>query len=171
MSPCQRIRKQSPKIPRQHSVLGYRTNDADDASYQDEKRNAELIVNKLKETGWTFASHSWGHLDVSKSSLSRLQRDTARWKKEVEPLVGATDIFIYPYGSSVKNDDPKFQYLQAQGFAVFCSVGPSPYLEFRQNAVLMDRRHIDGLALRTQRKGLAPLFGDRPLLDPLRPPN
>ncbi|WP_052475800.1 polysaccharide deacetylase family protein [Cohnella kolymensis] len=150
-------------------VLGYRTNNPDDASYDNEKREAEQIVKKLKESGWTFASHSWGHLDVNKSSLSRLKRDTARWKKEVEPLVGPTDIFVYPFGSSVKYDDPKFQYLQAQGFALFCSVGPSPYIAFRQNAAVMDRRHIDGMALRTQRKGLAPLFGDRPILDPLRP--
>lgn len=151
-------------------ILGYRTNDKDSPSYENDKREAEKIVVKLKESGWTFASHSWGHLDVHKSSLSRLKRDTKRWKDEVEPLVGPTDIFIYPYGSSVQTRDPKFRYLQSQGFVVFCSVGPAPYLAFRDNAMLMDRRHIDGMALRTQRKLLTPLFGDRPLLDPLRPP-
>ncbi|MCC3375629.1 polysaccharide deacetylase family protein [Cohnella sp. REN36] len=149
-------------------VLGYRTNEPDSPTYAEDKQAAEDVIRRLKESGWTFASHSWGHVDVNKVSLDRLQRDATKWKNEVEPLVGPTDVFVYPYGSSVKADDPKIAYLRSQGFAVFCSVGPAPYKAFKKSIFMMDRRHIDGMALRTQRDRLKPLFGDEPALDPAR---
>jgi hypothetical protein len=150
-------------------ILGYRTNDIGGANYEKEKAGALDMVERLKKDGWTFASHSWGHLDVQKSSMSRLKRDTARWLTEVGSLVGPTDVFVYPYGSSVKADDPKLAFLREQGFHVVCSVGPSPFLSFLDGMLLMDRRHIDGMALRTQRQRLEPLFGEADLLDPARP--
>ncbi|MBB6673913.1 polysaccharide deacetylase family protein [Cohnella nanjingensis] len=149
-------------------VLGYRTNEPDSPTYAEDKKDAEDVIRRLKESGWTFASHSWGHVDVNKVSLDRLKQDAAKWKNEVEPLVGPTDVFVYPYGSSVKADDPKIAYLRSQGFAVFCSVGPAPYKAFKNGIFMMDRRHIDGMALRTQRARLEPLFGDAPPLDPAR---
>jgi hypothetical protein len=149
-------------------VLGYRTNDSESPAYEKDKAAAIGMISRLKQDGWTFASHSWGHLDVQKSTLAQLKRDTERWRKEVESLTGPVDVFVYPYGSSVKSDDPKLAYLREMGFLVFCSVGPEPYLVFQRGEMFMDRRHIDGIALRTQRKRLEPLFGDLELLDPAR---
>ena len=37
----------------------------------------------MKRDGWTFASHSWGHIDFANSSYHQIVRDTKRWKKEV----------------------------------------------------------------------------------------
>lgn len=149
-------------------VFGYRTNELDSPNYEKEKAEALDVIARLRDSGWLFASHSWGHVDANKVSLARLKQDTERWKKEVEPLVGPTDIFIYPYGSRVDDKDPKFAYLRSQGFDVFCSVGPAPYKIYRNGTLQMDRRHIDGVALRTQAKRLEPLFGDADLLDPAR---
>jgi peptidoglycan/xylan/chitin deacetylase (PgdA/CDA1 family) len=52
------------------------------------------VVRRLQETGWSFASHGWGHLNAQKVSLATLVRDTARWKAEVEPLVGPTFVYV-----------------------------------------------------------------------------
>ncbi|TJY43505.1 hypothetical protein E5161_06400 [Cohnella pontilimi] len=150
-------------------VLGYRTNERESPNYKGEKAKALDMIQRLRKNGWTFASHTWGHMDVKKSSLARLKRDTARWKEEVGSLVGSTDVFVYPYGSSVAPEDPKLAFLRSQGFVVFCSVGPQPFLSFRDGMLRMDRRHIDGISLRTQRARLEPLFGNSPLLDPARP--
>jgi hypothetical protein len=150
-------------------ILGYRTNNPDSSNYEKEKAAASDIIQRLKKDGWTFASHSWGHLDVNKSSLARLKRDSARWQKEVGSLIGPTDVFVYPYGISVGLTDAKLAFLRKQGFLVFCSVGPAPYLSYRDGVLRMDRRHIDGISLRTQRNRLEPLFGNAPLLDSARP--
>ncbi|MCR4432329.1 MAG: polysaccharide deacetylase family protein [Tepidanaerobacteraceae bacterium] len=150
-------------------ILGYRTNEADSISYERQKSEALQVVKRLKETGWEFASHSYGHPDVRKISLEKLKRDTLKWKKEVEPLIGPTSIYIYPYGSSLSSKDPKFKFLLESGFKVFYGVGPKPYENFESNFVEMDRRHIDGMALKTQGKMLSPLFDAREVIDSVRP--
>ncbi|WP_438432260.1 polysaccharide deacetylase family protein [Gorillibacterium sp. sgz500922] len=150
-------------------VLGYRTNDASAAGYAEEKAGAERVIKELKATGWSFASHGWGHRDAAKITPAHLAQDTDRWLKEVEPLIGPTNVYIYPYGSSVDRVPAKLKLLQDRGFQVFCSVGPLPYLKITKEALFMDRRHIDGMALTQTPKRLAPLFDAAKALDPARP--
>jgi peptidoglycan/xylan/chitin deacetylase (PgdA/CDA1 family) len=150
-------------------VLGYRTNNPAAAGYADEKAGAEQVIRQLKATGWSFASHGWGHRDAAKITPAHLAQDTDRWLKEVAPLIGPTDIYIYPYGSSVDRNPAKLKLLEDRGFKVFCSVGPLPYLKLTKQALFMDRRHIDGMALTQTPQRLAPLFDATKALDPARP--
>ncbi len=150
-------------------ILGYRTNELQAPSYPLEKAEALQVVQRLKETGWSFASHSWGHQDAAKLSLGSLERDTQRWKAEVESLIGPTPVYIYPFGSGLQPGDPKFAMLQRLGFRTFCGVGPTPYLQTSDGYALMDRRHIDGMALEQQKRLIAPLFDADSVLDPARP--
>jgi len=152
-------------------ILGYRTNELTSPNYEKEKNEALQVVNRLKETGWTFASHGYGHLDANKIRYNTLVKDTKRWKEEVASLIGPTPIYIYPYGSSVQEKSDKFTYLQDRGFHIFFSVGPAPYLKINDNYILMDRRHIDGLAFYDQRDRLLDMFDSNEVLDPLRPDN
>ncbi len=150
-------------------ILGYRTNDPSSSTYEQDKTDVERVVHELKATGWSFASHSWGHRDARKITKAHLAEDTDRWLKEVEPLIGPTAIYIYPFGSSVDRDPDKLKLLEDRGFRVFCSVGPTPYLKATKQALFMDRRHIDGMALTETPKRLAPLFDAAKALDPARP--
>ena len=150
-------------------IFGYRTNLKDSSTYQQERDTVQKVVEKLKATGWSFASHSYGHPDVKKISLDKLKHDTLRWKEEVEPLTGPTNIYIYPYGSSVLPGDPKFQYLLESGFNILASVGPRAYLKVAPDYVMMDRRHIDGIALQKQKSTLMDLFDPNPVIDKVRP--
>ena len=113
------------------------------------------ISAELKRTGWTFGSHTWGHINLSSSSLERVQADTKRWMDEVGSLVGPTTILYYPHGARPDGDDvqqtgPIFKYLQEQGFRVFASVGISSYSKIKTDicAVICDRLHPDGTTLR-----------------------
>lgn len=151
-------------------ILGYRTDDPQAPDFDEEKEQALRVVQALKDTGWLFASHSQGHLNVREDTYERLARDTERWQKEVEFLIGPTDVYIYPFGASVKPEDPKFKVLQEAGFKIFCSVGPNPYLKYSEQYILMDRRHIDGIALFQQAESLRDLFESEEIIDPVRPP-
>jgi hypothetical protein len=150
-------------------VLGYRTNELDSPGYESVKKQALQVIARLKETGWTFASHGYGHLDAVRVSYDRLANDTQQWKKEVEPLVGPTSVYIYPYGSRVETGSAKYNYLVKAGFPVLCSVGPAPYLKYTPDSVMMDRRHIDGISLKTQQDRLKPLFNAEEVIDSVRP--
>lgn len=150
-------------------VLGYRTNELDSPNYALEKNQALLIIKRLKETGWSFSSHGYGHLDAGKISLPVLTKDTQRWLTEVATLTGHTDLYIYPFGSSVLPGDPKFQYLLDNGFKVLSAVGPNPYLKSGPDYLMMDRRHIDGLALHSQAALLKGFFESSEIIDEVRP--
>ena len=170
-------------------ILGYRTqNDIDIAADDparpafDANRAAEIeavkpILQRLKETGWTFGSHTWGHINLSSWSLEKIQRDTVRWQEEVGTLVGPTNILFYPHGARPDGDDwhttgPVFQYLQNQGFRVFASVGVNSFSYVKKDisAVICDRMHPDGTTLRGGNTGkdverYMPFYDCREIID------
>ena len=150
-------------------ILGYRTqNDIDIAADDparpafDARRAAEIeavkpVIARLKETGWTFGSHTWGHIRLANKSMEAIQRDTLRWAEEVGSLVGPTTILFYPHGGRPDGDNdvtqtgPQFQWLQSQGFRIFASVGIESYSKIKSDisAVICDRLHPDGTTLRS----------------------
>lgn len=144
-------------------ILGYRTmteredqSAAHEANRQKEIEAVKPIVAALKATGWTFGSHTWGHINLSSKPLSTVQTDTKKWADEVGALVGPTKILFYPHGARPDGGDwkqtgPVFQYLQSQGFRVFCSVGTSSFSYVKEDlsAVICDRLHPDGTTLRS----------------------
>ena len=144
-------------------ILGYRTNtdtkdwdDAKEANRQQEREAVKPIIAELKRTGWTFGSHTWGHINLSNHSVESVREDTQRWLDEVGSLVGPTTILYYPHGARPDGDDwkttgPVFQYLQSQGFRVFASVGIESFSYIKKDicAVICDRLHPDGTTLRS----------------------
>ena len=150
-------------------ILGYRTQDDRDIAADDPKRpefeayrQGEIdavkpVIERLKETGWTFGSHTWGHINLGSETrtLQSVKNDTERWLDEVGTLVGPTNILFYPHGARPDGDDwhstgPVFQYLQSQGFRIFASVGINSfsYIKDDISAVICDRLHPDGTTLR-----------------------
>ena len=150
-------------------ILGYRTatdtqswTEEQEANRQKEREAVKPIVAELKRTGWTFGSHTWGHINLSTHSVDAVQADTQRWLDEVGSLVGPTPILYYPHGARPDGDDvkqtgPVFRYLQSQGFRVFASVGISSYSQIKSDicAVICDRLHPDGTTLRGSDKVLS----------------
>ncbi len=156
-------------------ILGYRTqNDIDIAAGDparpafDAKRQSEIdavkpIIARLKETGWTFGSHTWGHINLSKTdgnADARMKKDTLRWAEEVGSLVGPTQILFYPHGARPDGDNDvtqtgsQFRWLHEQGFRIFASVGVDSYSKIKTDisAVICDRLHPDGTTLRSGRE-------------------
>ena len=164
-------------------ILGYRTQTdrtlpdseqaAWEASRQQERKAVAPIIQRLKETGWTFGSHTWGHIRLSTQSMESVRQDTGRWLAEVGSLVGETKILFYPHGARPDGDHdqgeagPMFRYLQEQGFRVFCSVGVESYSNIKKDicAVICDRMHPDGTTLRWQRKRYLQFYDARDIMD------
>ena len=167
-------------------ILGYRTqNDIDiaaddpkraafDADRQSEIEAVKPVIARLKETGWTFGSHTWGHIRLSTASMERVQKDTLRWQEEVGSLVGPTNILFYPHcarpdGDHDQGEDygPEFQWLQSQGFRIFASVGISSYSQIKKSisAVICDRLHPDGTTLRWRGQDYTQFYDVRKIMD------
>jgi len=150
-------------------ILGYHTEDADSLEYGKEKEEASKVVERLKETGWSFACHGYGHLHSKKVSLDRLKKDTVKWKAEVEAIVGPTGIYIYPYGEEIPVRDPKFQMLMSEGFKIFCPVGNTGFQIVTGEYVQMDRMNIDGFAFNHRKEKLSDMFDVDNVVDDIRP--
>lgn len=153
-------------------ILGYRTNQ-DNPSWQAEKESVMPIVNRLKETGWAFASHSYTHRRTFAEgtiTLDFFKYDTQRWKKEVGSIVGSTNLYIAPFGAEFPQKDARFRYIVDQGFDVYCGVGARPYYELYKDNVYMERINLDGYKMFHMPEVMKDLFDVKKVFDPTRPP-
>ena len=160
-------------------ILGYRTQTDSanqtpefEANRQKEREAVAPIIAELKRTGWTFGSHTWGHIRLGTKSLESIQADTRKWFDEVGSLVGPTAILFYPHGERPDGNDwqntgPVFQYLQSQGFRVFCSVGIESFSYIKKDicAVICDRLHPDGTTLRRSRERYLQFYDAKDIID------
>ena len=155
-------------------ILGYRTNDETSPTYEEDKKAAKAVADAMKAEGWEFASHSWGHKNMQTISLERLKTDINRWLKEVEPLVGPTDILVFPFGVDIETtvghySSDKFTFLKKCGFNEFVGVYSKPWMHIKKDYVRMTRRPIDGQAMLQFPERLADLFVIQDVIDPERP--
>jgi len=160
-------------------ILGYRTQtdsenwtDEREAARQAEREAVKPIIAELKRTGWTFGSHTWGHIRLGSGNLTKIQNDTEKWREEVGSLVGETNILFYPHGERPDGNDwkqtgPAFQYLQGQGFRIFCSVGIESFSYIKKDicAVICDRLHPDGKTLRWSRSRYLQFYDAKDIMD------
>lgn len=145
-------------------ILGYRI-DRLEPNRQSEIDAVKPIVSKLKEKGWNFASHSYGHRHSNAISYNLFADDTEKWHNEIEPIVGPTDIYVYPYGETLSTKDNKYKLLLQYGFKMMCGVGSDNYWHNYGDSILMDRQAVDGYSLRNYKQYLAPLFDTSTVFD------
>ncbi len=158
-------------------ILGYRTSHNNTNDRYDEITEAKKVVNKIKSLGWTFACHSYGHYHMKKISDEKFLEEITLWKNEVEPIIGKTDVYVYPYGEwEVFNNGEytyKHQLLIENGYRLFCGVGMKTFFSFLPNkngkkVLFMDRKVIDGTTLKGNNENLLPFFNPLEVIDNIR---
>lgn len=140
-------------------ILGYRTspsfveeNPDLNIDIESEKEKATKVAEGLKTAGYELASHSWGHRYMNTISMEDFKKDTDRWEKEVEPLIGETDIILYPFGEDISTAVPynmeneRYKYLDSVGFKYYCNVDSSTpaWVQIGDDYLRQGRRNIDG---------------------------
>ena len=176
-----------------NGILGYRTdesyetrpadlddnkvewlNEHPDFSLEKEREGAKKVADAMKAEGWEFASHTWGHQNVGQISLEKLQADTEKFKKNVDPLIGGTDIIIFAFGTDITDAEDysgdKFEYLKGQGYNYYCNVDSSQYfVQIRDRYFRQGRRNLDGYRMYYNPELLEDLFNAKDVFDPARP--
>ncbi|MCC8142178.1 MAG: polysaccharide deacetylase [Lachnospiraceae bacterium] len=151
--------------------------DFDEAAWQQEVDDATAVADAMKEEGWEFASHTWGHIDPLAVGYESFKTDTDRWVDYVEPITGYTDIIIFAFGADITNDigaysddNEYFQYLKEKGFNIYCNVDSSAdTVVVADNCMRMGRRNIDGYRMYYNPDMLSDLFTVDEVWDPARP--
>jgi len=154
-------------------ALGYRITDLTGEELAAAKIKAKTAANVLKNNGWLFACHSYTHNQYfNKLTITQkqLESDTSRWKTYIQPITGETDIYISPFGVRFNNDDPRYRYIVAEGFHIFCPVERSTNLVWYEDNIVMPRINIDGFSMTQAQDYLNEhLFNVDEVLDPARP--
>ncbi len=104
-------------------ILGYRTDEMfaeQGIDYMAEREKVKPVIAWLKENGYNFASHSYSHRDYGVCSQETVDQDIIDWNKNVKPLIGETQIFIYPFGAFTYYGSETHTKLLGEGFTVFC---------------------------------------------------
>lgn len=159
-------------------VLGYRTY-RDSVSKASEGVRAKEVADVLKKTGWVFASHSYSHGHMKKYDVEKMRDDAEKWKNEVEPIVGKTELYVYPYGEWVLGEncsDGRHGVLAEYGYKVFFGVGSRAFYQYmplksekNSRVLFMDRCPMDGIALRQNGEAYAHVFDCKGIYDGIRP--
>lgn len=148
-----------------NGVLGYRSSYAaygHSAKTDAERAKARTVANAMKASGWNFASHSYGHINITKASLAAIKADAARWDADVKPIVGPTKEIIFAFGADISDTtpysmrNPKYAFLHdVEGFDYFANVdgSRSSWIQFSQGSMRQGRINIDGIALDAARDG------------------
>jgi len=127
-------------------IFGY---DLPDLRDSDTRQEVIAISEKFKENGWLFASHSYSHNRTGfwgpDSNPANIRRDIGRWKEEIEPLVGQTNLFIAPYGFLLRGEG--MQVILDNGFDIYCTVDFNQPINVYDTHAVMGRIEIGGYSL------------------------
>lgn len=158
-------------------VLGYRTSPTGDGYNPDDIEKAKAVADRMKELGWVFASHSWGHQHYGAISAEKVREDAQKWDNEVKPILGDTDILIYAHGHDIAGVEPyteenqKYAILRGFGFRYFCNVDAHQYwVQMGDDYLRQGRRNLDGYRMFFNPEKLDDLFDARKVYDKSRPP-
>lgn len=166
-----------------NGILGYRTSPSeypDSPTLKEDQATATEVANAMKEDGWLFASHSWGHISMTTSTMDRINADSKLWDEEVRPLIGDTGLFIYAFGADIAGlenysmDNAKFKKLKDHGFDYFFPIDASTlhWMQLTDDSLRQARINVDGLRMGYDKTGknqaLAPFFDIDSVIDPAR---
>lgn len=170
-----------------NGILGYRTSEytygagteKENPNIEADRKTASEVAEAIKAQGWLFASHSWGHRNYQTSSWEVFQNDADLWINEVAPLIGGTDIIIFPFGSDIGSwrgyDGERYEYLKGQGFDYYCNVDGSTlyWVQVKKDYFRQGRMNLDGYRmyqdLYNGANKLEELFDVESVFDPARP--
>lgn len=124
-----------------NGLLGYRTDESLAASEnnryavkyglfdtEEEKQKVQPVIEALKAEGWEFACNGYAADIAYTMDIESVKSDLALWKERVEPLIGETDILLYPQGVDISDwsvydsADERYQLFKSEGFRYFCAL-------------------------------------------------
>lgn len=163
-----------------NGILGYRTDEAykdKNPNYEADRKQAAAVAQCLRDHGWELASHSWGHRNLGTIPMDHFKTDADKWERNVESLIGPTDIMIYPFGSDIGTwhpytmDNERYAYLKSLGFRYFCNVDASTphWVQLGPDYLRQGRRNLDGYRMYYDPDSLSDLFNVSDVFDPARP--
>lgn len=134
-----------------------------DTEIENNRQIVSEIASVLLDTGWKFASSTYGNINAFEADMDTIVADTTKWMEQIEPLFGDVHIIVYPGGNYIYGTDPRANYLKSNGFRIFFGMGYNPYHIYGDNYLYYDRTVISEYTL--ENSDFSRLFDATHILD------
>ena len=92
----------------------------------DQSDAIKAVADKLRAQGYDLACYTYADMEYADFGVAGLQEDLDKWTAQILPVLGTTDILIYPTGGDIKGQEAytgsKYDALHAYGFRYFVGV-------------------------------------------------
>ncbi len=86
----------------------------------------KAVADKLRSQGYDIACYTYADMEYADFGEAGVKEDLQKWNAEIVPVLGATDILVYPTGGDIKGQEAyagaKYDVLHANGFRYFLGV-------------------------------------------------
>ncbi len=143
--------------------------------YNKEVEQAKAVSEAIKKQGWTIASHSYAHFGYGSCDTYEHALDVQKWADQVKPIVGETDVLIYPFGEDIAGAEEytgvKFKTMYDAGFRIFCNVDASQdyWVQIHDGYMRQGRINLDGYRLYHSPNLIKSLIDASTVIDSARP--
>ena len=85
------------------------------------------VADKLRAQGYDIACYTYADMEYADFGVAGLEEDMTKWFDEIAPVLGETDILVYPTGGDIKGQEAysgsKYDALHGYGFRYFVGTG------------------------------------------------
>ena len=87
----------------------------------------KTVADKLRAEGYDIACYTYADMEYADYGVAGLQEDMDKWFAEVTPVLGETDILVYPTGGDIQGQEAysgsRYDALHGYGFRYFVGTG------------------------------------------------
>lgn len=92
----------------------------------DQSEEIRAVADKLRQQGYDLACYTYADMEYADYGVAGLKEDLDKWTAEIAPILGETDILVYPTGGDIKGQEAytgsKYEVLHGFGFRYFVGV-------------------------------------------------
>ena len=134
-------------------VFGYRTDSSYVASKGDQYRQeqvaqAKVVVDALREKGYTIACYSYANKDYKQLSVNEIRTDIQNFTSQAIPVLGDVDTIVFARGTDIDDySGNKFSVLYDAGYRYFVGASSEIKTDINITYVHQSRLMVTGNAL------------------------
>mgnify|MGYP003293850367 CR=1 FL=1 len=92
----------------------------------DQSEAIKAVADKLRQQGYDIACYTYADMEYADYGVAGLNEDQEKWTAEIAPILGETDILVYPSGGDIKGQEAytgsKYDALHGLGYRYFVGV-------------------------------------------------
>ena len=92
----------------------------------DQSDAIKAVADKLRAQGYDIACYTYADMEYADFGAAGIQEDLDKWNAEIVPVLGSTDMLVYPTGGDIKGQEAytgsKYDALHGYGFRYFVGV-------------------------------------------------